>query len=186
VVSARLKSAKAIVVGLSAFAASAAIAAVVARAVVDEGQPRYNVQLQPGPSLSSQQRAEMLTPGKPWDGVGRGTVTQTDVDTFSEFPLMWTGTQVLGFNLQEVQRASYAAPASVGGGGENSVRFLYGVCTEPGMRERTCPGSQHILVEPACDVTPDQIHKGALPASRLGSRHCAIRRCCGSRTPHQL
>jgi len=129
--------------------------------VADADQPgkaRGRLQPEAIPVLTAQDRAERFKPGRPWDGVGKGGIGQSGVESFADYPLFWLGERFGDFNLQTAQHVKYSAPA--GARPADRVTFIYGECVPVDGAER-CAVPAQIQVQPACAVLPAWIEEGA-------------------------
>lgn len=156
--------------------AAAIVAFVVAFAAVlvaDRAVAQGPAAAPPAPprrAMPPEERARRYHPGPTWDGVGRGRLTQADVDNFSDYPLFWLGESFGGFNLYAVNRTKYARPGPVAlATGPNTppkplnlppeqdeVTFTYGDCTRP-PGASSCSPPVSIIVESGCQVRPEWV-----------------------------
>src|SRR6266508_834591 len=90
----------------------------------DPGKPRGRNALEPRASLNAQEQAQVFKLGRPWDGIGRGGMSQGQVSDFGDYPLFWLGEVFAGFNLQAARHVKYTAPA--GAKSQDRVTFIYG------------------------------------------------------------
>jgi hypothetical protein len=117
-----------------------------------------------GPGLlSPEEKASRFQAGEPWDGRGAGDLTEADLLRFADFPVLWFGAEVLGYNLQAILREKYDPPVGVPlAKGQDRVTLIYGRCTL-GDDESRCPTPLAIHLQPACLVRPEEI-AGAMQA----------------------
>lgn len=142
--------------------------------------------------LPPEEQARRYQSGPAWDGIGRGTLTQADIDSFGDYPLFWLGESFGGYNLWSVSRTRYTRqgkPALATGPNSppiplklppehDSIAFTYGGCIplpaatspqgEPGGSSCSPPVS--VIVEPGCQVRPEWV------ADRVKARPLATAR----------
>ncbi len=111
---------------------------------------------------SPDQIAEQYTPGTPWDGRGTGNLTQSQVEAFDEFPVLWLGEEFAGYHLQHVSLLGQVAPP--GAPAEHTFRevaFIYGGCRLDGGDEPSCNAPLSVQVQPGCSVPQSKVAPGA-------------------------
>ena len=95
-------------------------------------------------------------PGEPWDGKGKGGISQSEADSFDDYSLFWLGPEYGGLNLQSIVLNSPATP------GVDEVYFVYGSCVlSDGPGRRSCAAPGHMYVRPLCSVLPKDVAFGA-------------------------
>lgn len=145
-----------------AFVAAVVTVLLVSRAVAGEqARPPSSRR----PTLSAEERAKRFQPGPAWDRVGKGSMGQEDIETFSDYSLLWLGETFAGYNLQRVERSTYA--------GRDEVTLIYGTCILPEeprgadglpLRRVACAAPVTVHVEPNCQTRPE----GLAPGVRKG------------------
>ena len=129
----------------------------------DPGKPRGRGAPEPIGIMTSQERSERFKPGKPWDGVGQGGLSELALEDFPDYPVFWLGASFAGYNLQSVRHVKYSAPA--GARGQDRLTFIYGDCV-PADGATRCAVPAQLHVQPACSVLPEWVAEGA-KAGRL-------------------
>jgi hypothetical protein len=134
-------------------------AAGVSRGLAD----RLNKAAAPGPvavpTLAPEERGRYYHPGPPWDGRGKGPMTQAQLESFGDYELLWLGDSFAGYNLQWIGHMQ-AGPSDDGAPGWDAVTFVYGTCTPYSQEEPSCPAPITLHVRPLCTLLPERIAQG--------------------------
>jgi hypothetical protein len=89
--------------------------------------------------------------GTPWDGRGRGNMSEAEAREFPTLDLYWLGPSFRGFNLYGIQYDPTPG----------HVSLAYGDCPLPEGRKQNCPPVPLIVdIRPACFVKPDVAQAG--------------------------
>jgi len=93
-------------------------------------------------TYSAAQLSERFGPGSNLGRQGRGNMSDDDLAAFTDFPLMWLGTDFAGYNLQSATRLKYDTPKGVPAfQAGNSVTFIYGTCARHLTEGAACPST---------------------------------------------
>jgi hypothetical protein len=111
------------------------------------------------PTLPPEERGRYYHPGPPWDGKGKGPMTQAQLEAFSDYELLWLGQSFAGYNLQWVGHLR-GGPGDDGAPAWDAVTFIYGTCTPYSAEEPSCPAPITIHVRPLCALTPERVGQG--------------------------
>ena len=133
--------------------------AVIGSVAADQpGKQRGRGAPEPIAAMTAQERAERFKPGRPWDGVGQGGLSELSLEEFRDYPVFWFGPSVEGFNLQSVRHVKYSAPP--GARGQDRLTLIYGDCV-PADGASRCAVPAQLHVQPVCSVLPESVAEGA-------------------------
>lgn len=167
---ARVAAGAIVVVFLGAFFIASRLTGQAAIRELPPTQPPERGAVRVPPPMSPEERARRFQAGPLWDGKGKGSMTQADLDSFGDYPLFWLGETFGGFNLYAVNHIKYARsyPVLLGGGPNtpptpvnlppehDEVTFTYGDCTPP-PGASACSPPVSIIVEPGCQLRPEWV-----------------------------
>jgi hypothetical protein len=136
------------------------IGSVLIHAVAADGPGKQRARGAPEPiaTLTVEEKAERFRPGKPWDGVGQGGLSERALEEFADYPVFWFGASFEGYNLQSARHVTYAAPT--GARGQDRLTFIYGDCV-PAQGAMRCAVPAQLHIQPACSVLPEWVAEGA-------------------------
>src|ERR671911_1668605 len=81
------------------------IGSVLIHNVAADGPGKQRARGAPEPiaTMTAEEKAERFRPGRPWDGVGQGGLSERALEEFADYPAFWLGASFEGYNLQSAR-----------------------------------------------------------------------------------